>query len=96
MSIVPKHIRALGVSIRRATDDDDPDDILEFSHGQSEARLSKQLQNDKQRSIVWRNREIKSAKVMMGRTKNQELKKQLKQKINKLENENRQEQRFMT
>jgi predicted AlkP superfamily phosphohydrolase/phosphomutase len=53
------------------------------------------MEQDKQRSIVNRNREIKRAKSVMGRTKDKVLKKQLKQQIKKLENENKETQRFL-
>lgn len=98
MGIIPKHIRALGVSIRRANSNDDPDDILEFSPGQSKARLDKQFEGDRQKGIAKRNCEAARLKGILNRThhNNRRLRGDLKKRIKKLESENEQEQRFLT
>jgi len=79
-------------SIRPAGEDETP--MLEDESMRS-VRLSRQLQNDKRRAQINRNAEIKRAKGMMNRTQNPPLKKQLKQRIDKLEAENKQENRFL-
>lgn len=85
----------MGNTIRRARAGDDPEDVLEFTPGQAEARLSKQLKNDRQRAIVNRSRELKRAKGALQKTQDLPLREQLRQKINRLEAENKQEQRFL-
>jgi len=55
---IPKYLRETMPSVRRANADDDPDDVLEFSSSQTEARLSRQVVNDKRRAIVNRTAEI--------------------------------------
>ena len=81
-------------TIRRATSDDDPDDILEFSLDQTQERLSKQLQNDKQRTVVKNLAEIKRAKGMLERAQDPHLRKQLRQRIKTLTVENNETQRY--
>ncbi len=89
---IPGHIKGMMVSIRPTLPDEEP---MFEREGQKEERLQRGMEQDKQRSIVNRNREIKRAKSVMGRTKDKVLKKQLKQQIKKLENENKETQRFL-
>lgn len=81
------------ISARRA----DPDDsgILELSSGQAQARLSKQIHNDKRRTVVRNNAEIKRAEGMLRRTQDKPLQKELRARIARLETENEIEQRFL-
>jgi len=76
-------------------DGPDADLAIELSPGQTEDRLSKQIQNNKQRAIVKYKREISRAKSRLLRTDNKGLKRRLKQKIKSLEGEIEKEQRFI-
>lgn len=93
---IPKHIRSLMRTMRKvAPDSEDADLALEFSSGQTEARLSRQLQNDKARGIVKRNAELKRIKGALHRTQDPHNRKRLRQRIQLLEKEQKQEQRFL-
>lgn len=90
--MTPKFAKPLLTSVRRATPEDEP--MLEHSE-QRQQRLSKQLKNDKRRTIVNRNREIKRAKGALQRAQDPSLRKQLRQRIQLLENKNKQENQFL-
>ncbi len=63
--------------------------------GQASARLSKQLKNDKARAQRNRIRELSRLQACLGRTSNKELRKQLRQRIQLLEDKQKQEQKFL-
>ena len=71
----------------------DEEQMFERQH-QKEARLSKQVKNDKHCAQVKRNREIAHAKGMLERAQDPPQRKRLRQRIDKLEAENKEERRF--
>lgn len=85
--------KALMTTMRRTTPDDE--DALELSSSQTQQRLSKQIVNDKERSIVNRNQELKRAKGMLDRTQDPHNRKRLRKRIDKLERENIETKRFL-
>jgi len=83
---IPKSIRALMTSFRPATDGDDPDDVLELSLGQSEARLQNQMQTDKIRAIQQVALRIRNKEDFIKQAKGK-AKKMLKEQLAELERE---------
>ena len=82
------------ITVRRIDPDGDEKSAFE-SLGQAQSRLSKQIQNDRQRAVVNRNRELKRATTALQRCQDPPLRKQLRQKINRLQRENTETQKFL-
>lgn len=78
--------RDLGVNLHIANKDTDPEDILEFSLGQSEARLQQEMVGDKIRAVKSIASRIDNTKEFIKKAKGK-AKKMLKQQLAELEQE---------